>query len=120
VIKNIANPSNLVLVILPVHTTYEDGMECSETSAHKIQALGNHPKERIQHSQHGESLKLRILRVMCMGVKYRLPPPPPQGEKVGVFLPPGGKRKKFWEKEEKKKKGKKKQKKNSQTGKILK
>jgi len=77
VIKNIANPSNLVLVILPVHTTYEDGMECSETSAHKIQALGNHPKERIQHSQHGESLKLRILRVMCMGVKYRLPPPPP-------------------------------------------
>jgi hypothetical protein len=30
-------------------TTYEDGTECSETSAHKIQAPGNHPKERIQH-----------------------------------------------------------------------
>ena len=30
-------------------TTYEDGIQCSETSAHKIQAPGNHPKERIQH-----------------------------------------------------------------------
>jgi len=29
--------------------------ECSETSVHKIQAPGNHPKERIQHSQQGES-----------------------------------------------------------------
>jgi len=41
-------PSNLVPVILLVHMTYEDGTECSETSAHKIQKLGNHPKERIQ------------------------------------------------------------------------
>ena len=31
--------------------------ECSEMSAHKIQTPGNHPKERIKHSQHGESLK---------------------------------------------------------------
>jgi len=31
--------------------------ECSETSAHKIQPPGNDPKERIQHSEHGESLK---------------------------------------------------------------
>jgi len=31
--------------------------ECSEMSAHNIQTLGNHPKERIQHSQQGESLK---------------------------------------------------------------
>jgi hypothetical protein len=31
--------------------------ECSETPAHKIQTLGNHPKERIQRSEHGESLK---------------------------------------------------------------
>jgi len=30
---------------------------CSETSAHKIQTPGNHPKERIQHSEHSESLK---------------------------------------------------------------
>ena len=26
--------------------------ECSETSAHKIQTPGNHPKERIQESSH--------------------------------------------------------------------
>jgi len=31
---------------------------CSETSAHKIQTPGNHPKEGIPHSQH-DSLKSR-------------------------------------------------------------
>ena len=31
----------------------------SETSAYTIQTPGNHPKERIQHSKHGESLKSR-------------------------------------------------------------
>jgi hypothetical protein len=36
-------------VILPVHTTYEDETGCPETSAHKIQTPGNHPKERLQH-----------------------------------------------------------------------
>ena len=39
-----------------VHTTFEDGTECYETSAHNIQAPGYHPKERIQHSEHGVSL----------------------------------------------------------------
>jgi len=34
--------------------------ECSETSAHKIQLPENHPKERIQRSLHGKSLKSRI------------------------------------------------------------
>jgi len=34
--------------------------ECSETSAYKIKVLGNHPKEGIHHSEHGESLKSRI------------------------------------------------------------
>ena len=28
---------------------YHLHIECSETSAHKIQTPGNHPKERIQH-----------------------------------------------------------------------
>jgi len=37
--------------------TYEG---CSETSAHRIQMPENHPKERIQHSEHGESLKSRV------------------------------------------------------------
>jgi len=40
-----------------VHITYEDGTECSETSAHKFQTPGNHPKERIKYSRQGESLK---------------------------------------------------------------
>jgi len=39
---------------------YKDGTECCETSAYKIQMPGNHPKESIQHSGHGESLKSRI------------------------------------------------------------
>ena len=41
--------NNLIPVILPTYTAYEDGTECSETSAHKIQTSGNHPKERIQY-----------------------------------------------------------------------
>jgi hypothetical protein len=36
------------------------GTECYETSAFKTQAPGNYPKEIIQHSKHGESLKSRI------------------------------------------------------------
>jgi len=38
---------------------YEDGTECSETSAYKIQTPGHHPKESTQHSGDGESLKSR-------------------------------------------------------------
>ena len=41
-------------------SAYEDGTECSETSAYKIQTPGNYPEESIQHSEHGESLKSRI------------------------------------------------------------
>jgi hypothetical protein len=32
-------------------------IECSKTSAYKIQTPGNHPEENIQHTEHGESLK---------------------------------------------------------------
>jgi len=35
-------------------------IECSETSAYKIQTPGNHPKESIQRSGHGESLKSSV------------------------------------------------------------
>jgi len=28
---------------------YEDGTECSETSAYKIQTPGNYPEENMQH-----------------------------------------------------------------------
>jgi hypothetical protein len=36
-------------------------IECSETSAYKIQTPGNHPEENIQHTEHGESLKSKIV-----------------------------------------------------------
>ena len=36
--------------------------ECSETSAHKIQKPGNHPKERMQYSEQGECFKSRITK----------------------------------------------------------
>jgi len=38
--------------------TSEEGTECSEMSAQKIQTAGrNHAKERIQHSEQGGSLE---------------------------------------------------------------
>ena len=37
--------SNLVIIYL---LAYEDGTECSETSAYKIQTPGNYPEENIQ------------------------------------------------------------------------
>ena len=41
-------------------TAYEDGTECSETSAYKLLTPGNFPKESTQHTEHGESLKSRL------------------------------------------------------------
>ena len=38
--------------------------ECSETSEYKIQTPGNYPEESIQHSEHSESLKSRIVRLI--------------------------------------------------------
>jgi len=38
--------------------------ECSETSAYKSQTPGNYPEESKQHSEHGESLKSRISRII--------------------------------------------------------
>ena len=35
----------------------------SEISAYKIQTPGNYPEESIQHSEHGKSLKCRILHL---------------------------------------------------------
>jgi hypothetical protein len=39
--------SNFVIYHIP---DYEDGTECSETSAYTIQTPGNYPKESIQHN----------------------------------------------------------------------
>jgi hypothetical protein len=44
---------------VPSLFVYENGTECSETSAYKIQTPGNYPEENIQHTEHGESLKSR-------------------------------------------------------------
>ena len=54
--------------LLLVHSTHTyppmkmEQTECSETSAYKIQT-GNYPKESIQHTEHGKSLKSR--KVIC-------------------------------------------------------
>jgi lysyl-tRNA synthetase class I len=40
-----------------------DQTECSETSTYKIQTPGNYPEENIQHTEHGEILKSRILGI---------------------------------------------------------
>jgi len=42
----------------------------SETSVYKIQTPGNHPKETIQHSEHGESLKSRIIQQLFVHKCY--------------------------------------------------
>jgi len=46
--------------------------ECSETSAYKIQTPGNHPKERIQHSQHGEILNQENIHLSVPYYMFRL------------------------------------------------
>jgi hypothetical protein len=42
-------------ILKPSHSSYlpadEDGKECSETSAYKIQTPENYPEENIQHSE---------------------------------------------------------------------
>jgi len=47
-------PNNLIPLMFPAYTAYEDGTECFETSVYKIQTPGNHPKERTQHLEHGK------------------------------------------------------------------
>jgi len=53
--------------ILRYLPAYEDGTDCSETSAYQFQRPGNCPEESIQHSEHGESLKSRI-NVYCFNI----------------------------------------------------
>ena len=47
---------NFILHIQPMKM---EQIECSETSAHNNQSPGKYPKEYIQDSKHGESLKSR-------------------------------------------------------------
>ena len=58
------------LVILHTYPPMKmEQIECSETSAYKIQTPGNYPEERIQHSEHGENLKSRIQLKQVMEVR---------------------------------------------------
>jgi hypothetical protein len=47
-------------------TIKKNGTECSETSAYKIQTPENHPEESIQHSEHGERLKSRVINLFTI------------------------------------------------------
>jgi len=48
VTKQVVKGANLVIIHL---LAYEDGTECSETSAYKIQTPGKYPEENIQHTE---------------------------------------------------------------------
>jgi hypothetical protein len=44
---------------------FEDGTECSEMLAFKLQTpVNRHPEESIQHAEHGESWKSRIPKLV--------------------------------------------------------
>ena len=61
-------PSSQAGRYLPI---YEDGTECSETSAYKIQTPGIYPEESIHHSEHGKRLKSRIFVVVSERVNSK-------------------------------------------------
>jgi hypothetical protein len=47
--------------------------ECPETSAYEIQTPGNCPEESIQHPEHGESLKSRMVSISSrVNMKYNV------------------------------------------------
>jgi hypothetical protein len=53
-------PNNLTPVILHTYPSMKmEQTECSRMLAYKLMAQVNHPEERIQHSEQGESLKSR-------------------------------------------------------------
>jgi len=62
-------------ILKPSHSSHlpacEDGTECSETSAYKIQTPGNYQEERIQHSKHSESLKSKWISLF-LGITVSL------------------------------------------------
>jgi len=61
--------------------------ECSETSAYKFQTPGNHPKESIQYSVHGESFKSRfsVVYYMCCDITASSEMPPWSREEGNTF-----------------------------------
>jgi hypothetical protein len=51
---------NSIGIFLPMKM---EQIECFETSAYKIQTPGNHPEENMQHTEHGESLKSKKVKI---------------------------------------------------------
>jgi hypothetical protein len=52
----------------------EHSEDC-EMSAYKIQTPGNHPQERIRHSQKGESLNSRVNNFILIIILIQFGPP---------------------------------------------
>jgi hypothetical protein len=54
---------------------YEDGREreCSETLAYKIQTSENYPEESISNSEHGETLKSRLILFLIPVLSNKFP-----------------------------------------------
>jgi len=46
--------------------------QCSEMLTYKIQTPGNYPEESIQHSEHGESFKSRLVACYLVGAHISL------------------------------------------------
>jgi len=46
--------------------------ECSETSVYKIQKQGIYPEESTEHSEHGESLKSKIIKKILPFLKPQI------------------------------------------------
>jgi hypothetical protein len=69
--------SNLVIINL---LAYEDGTDRVFRNfffwAYKIQTPGNYPEENIQHTEHGESLKSKVLNnlgvVVALGIQHAI------------------------------------------------
>ena len=52
--------------------TYEDGTECSEMLAYKIQMLGNYPDESIQHIDKSNEKRKHFFNVQFYYQPYAL------------------------------------------------
>ena len=62
----VENYPHLTSIFLSTRRKKMEQTDCSETSGYKIRTPGNHPKERIPHSQHDESLKSVIIYLVFL------------------------------------------------------
>jgi hypothetical protein len=71
--------------------------ECSEMSAYKIQTPANYTKESIQHAEHGEGLKSRMVCIPHTPTKIclTLTTSPPKASLIRITLMPAYKTTKY-------------------------